>query len=487
MITPQDVQVLDINAAYYGITTQHLMENAGKAIATHIIQNKSYNKMKILILCGIGNNGGDGFVAARYLSKNYPITIFLLGNKDEIKTTTAQKNFQQLNNFNINIYTKTDADQLPTLITQHDLIIDAMLGIGITGNLREPYKKAANLVNQTSKKTVISIDIPTGLGTDIAIKPHTTITFHDIKEGMQQINSGKILITDIGIPIQAQTHIGPGELSIYYPKPKPESHKRDNGVVLIIGGGPYTGAPALAGMGAYRTGTDLVHIATPRKSAHAISCHSPNLIVHDLSEEILTTEDTSTIKPLLQQATSILIGPGLGTAPETIDSIQEIINTATNHHKPIVIDADAIHPFSKIINLIKNTQIIITPHATEYHKLTGKILPKSLEKRITEITTWAKEHKLTVLFKGPTDIITNGNTTKLNTIHNPAMTVGGTGDILAGIASALLSKNVAPFSAACITAFINGTAGNYAFNQKSYGLLPTDIIENIPLVLQKYL
>ena len=487
MITAQDVHALDINSAYYGVPTKKLMEHAGKAVAHHITSKKLSTKKHILILCGTGNNGGDGFVTARHLAPHYPTTVFLFGSEKDIKTTNAKDNYQKLVKLNIKIYTINEKDQLENLIKNHAILIDAMLGIGLTGNLREPYKTAVQLINSTKNKHIISVDIPTGFGTNSAIKPDYTITFHDAKKGMNKNNSGIIEIADIGIPKQAQTHIGPGDLTIYYPRPSPESHKRDNGVVLIIGGGPYSGAPALAGMAAYRTGTDLVHIATPHHSASTIAGYSPNFIVHGLSEKILTTDDISTIQPLIEQVTSILIGPGLGNANETEHAVQEIINTATNLHKSIVIDADAIQPFSSIIDLIHKSNIIITPHAGEYHKLTGTPILQNIDERINQITTWANKHTKTILLKGPTDIISNGIKTKLNTTHNPAMTVGGTGDVLAGITSALLSKKISPFHAACIGAFINGAAGNEAFAEKSYGLLSTDIIEHIPTILQKYL
>lgn len=487
MITAQDVHVLDRNAEYFGTPTKQLMENAGKAVANFIHTDLPDDKKNILILCGTGNNGGDGFVAARHLYQNHPTTLMLLGNPHDIKTDIARKNYHLLTKSNIPIYTKKDIKKLPDLLTNHNIIIDAMLGIGLTGTLREPYTTTVNLINQTTTKTIIAVDIPTGFGSSFTIHPHYTLTFHDQKQGMNKKNSGTIIITDIGIPPQATTHVGPGQLSIYYPRSQSDSHKRDNGVVLIIGGGPYYGAPALAGLAAYRTGTDLVHIATPKCSAQPIACYSPNYIVHSLSEEILTTDDLSLIQSLIDQSTSIIIGPGLGTASETKEAVQEIINTSTNLKKPLVIDADAIQPFAEILNLIHNPQMVITPHAGEYYKLTGYHLPKNLSLKIKHITQWTQKHTLTVLLKGPTDIICDGITTKLNTTHNPAMTVGGTGDVLAGITGALLSKKVSPFNSGCIATFINGAAGNQAFSEKSYGLVATDIIDHIPTILQKYL
>ena len=153
----------------------------------------------------------------------------------------------------------------------------------------------------------------------------------------------------------------------------------------------------------------------------------------------------------------------------------------------MVIDADAIKPVGNHPAILKNSKTIITPHAKEFKKLTGVDLSKDVEGRIKTVCMWAERLGVTIFLKAPVDILSNGKDTKLNKIHNEAMTVGGTGDVLAGILGALLSKGVEPFNAIRIAAFLNGEAGNKAFVKKSYGLLATDVIEEIPGVLKKYL
>jgi NAD(P)H-hydrate epimerase len=325
------------------------------------------------------------------------------------------------------------------------------------------------------------------LGTNLAVKPHHTVTFHNIKQGMTKKNSGDITIVDIGIPPKAVDYVGPGELSVYYPKPRKESHKGDNGIALIIGGGPYTGAPALSGLAALRTGADLAIIATPKRSWQTISTFSPNFIVRDLESDILTTEDLPIIKELLKKCDSVIVGPGLGTSKKTEDAVKKIIDLITQKKKALTIDADAIKPVGEKLNLIKNSKTVITPHADEFRKLTGIKLPENLDKKTQTVEQWANKLGITILLKGHIDIISNGKHTKLNITHNEAMTVGGTGDVLAGITGALLSKGVEPFNAARISAFLNGAAGNNAFKKYSYGLLASDIIEEVPGVLKKYL
>ena len=483
MISEAEMKVIDTNSEYFGVPTFQLMENAGKNIAEFIQNHFKDTTKHILILCGTGNNGGDGFVAARYLTQYYPITVFLTGT--EIKTQIAQKNYQKLQTYEVKIYhTLQDLDYL---LQENDLIIDALLGTGLAGPLKEPYATIVKKVNETRKKTIISVDVPTGLGTPLAVQPDHTVTFHDKKQGMTEQNSGTITVVDIGVPQEALTYVGPGELSIYYPRPAKKSHKGDNGVVLIIGGGPYIGAPALSGLAALRTGVDLVYIATPQRSWESVAAFSPNFIVKDLTYDMLTKEDLPVIEELLRKCTGVILGPGLGAAPETEEAIILLVKRIIEEKKPLVLDADAIKPVGEHLTLIKNSTTVVTPHVGEFKKLTGITLSQDLTERMTIVKEWAQKLGVTLFLKGYIDVLSNGSDIKQNKIHNEAMTVGGTGDVLAGIIGALLSKGVKPYEAVRIAAFLNGEAGNEAFQKKSYGLLATDIIEEIPNILKKYL
>ncbi|MDH7507425.1 MAG: NAD(P)H-hydrate dehydratase, partial [Candidatus Thermoplasmatota archaeon] len=369
---------------------------------------------------------------------------------------------------------------------------------------KEPFTGLINKINN-AKKTIVSVDVPTGLGCNYYIKPNYTITFHDIKEGMNEKNCGKIIVADIGIPKKAVDFVGPGELITYYPRPKEDSHKGENGRVLVIGGGPYIGAPALSALAALRTGSDLVFIVTPKKAAKAITSFtphlikpeelakdisrlSPNLIVRELNnDEILIPEDIDIIDEYILKIDSVVIGPGLGSDKKTKNAIEKIIVKCAKRNKCLVIDADAISVVGNKPEIVKYIETVITPHAGEFEELTHVKLDDNLANRKKKVEHWSKKLGVTILLKGPTDIISNGVQTKLNAVHNPAMTVGGTGDVLAGIVGSLLSKGVESFNAARIGAFLNGSAGNLAFEKKSYGLIATDIIEEIPNVLKKYL
>jgi hydroxyethylthiazole kinase-like uncharacterized protein yjeF len=483
MISEAEVKVLDRNSEFFGVPTLHLMENAGKGVADFIKHTIPQTKKNILLLCGAGNNGGDGCVAARYLAADYNVSVFLV--EPEMKTEIATKNLQKLKSLAIKIY--SSLKDIDPLLAANDVIIDALLGTGISGELKEPYMTLVKKINAAVKKTIISVDVPTGLGTSLVVAPHFTVTFHDVKNGMNEKNSGTLNVVDIGIPQEAITYVGPGELSVYYPRPLKKSHKGDNGVVLVIGGGPYIGAPALSGLAALRTGVDLVYIATPKRSWKSIAAFSPNFIVRDLGADVLTEQDVPLIQELLQKCTGVILGPGLGNAPETERAIVPLITRIIQEKKPLVIDADAIKPVGENITIITDSPTIVTPHVGEFKKLTGIALSQDVDDRMQTVQEWAKKLGITIFLKGYIDVLSNGTQIKLNKVHNEAMTVGGTGDVLAGIIGALVSKKVEPFNAVRIAAFLNGEAGNEAFQKKSYGLLATDIIEEIPGVLKKYL
>jgi len=493
MIEPKEIHILDCNSKTHGVPAKQLMENAGKSVSDYITETLKLTNKKILLLIGPGNNGGDGLVAARYLNKENNLAIQLSCQPDDIKTQIAKDNYKSLPP-NIVIRTSDQLEELPSLIDNADIIIDALLGIGLSGELKEPYKSIVATINSNKKhKPVIAVDIPTGHGTDTRIIATHTITFHDKKTGMNHTSCGTIHVADIGIPKKAQTHLGPGDLQVLYPKPKSDSHKGDNGRVFIIGGGPYNGAPLLSGLASLRSGADLITIASPKRTYDAIKSYSPDLICIDLiSSTHLCKEDIATLEPYIKANHAILLGPGLGSHQQTQEALKSLIPKILEEDKTLIIDADAIQTLGELlrngaIDFDHKGSITVTPHHNEYKKLTGKKLSEELESQTEELISFAQKHCLSILLKGPTDILTNGDTHKYNTIHNPAMTVGGTGDVLAGIIAALQSKNCTAFESIRIAAYLNGSAGNLAFEHNSYGMSAIDVLEKIPQVLKEHL
>ncbi len=455
MMSSLDSRVLDANSEYLGVKVEELMENAGNSLADVI--KEMFPEKKILFVCGTGNNGGDGFVAARLLSSD--CAVF-----SEPKTELAKKQFERIEKTRIKDYDDR-------LLREYDVIVDCVLGTGLSGHVRSPYFEFIKAVNE-SDKIIVSCDIPSGLGADIAVKPTVTVTFHDLKDGMNTDNSGTVFIMDIGIPENASKIVGPGDM-LRYPIPDPNSHKGQNGKLLIIGGGPYIGAPGMAGMAALRTGADLIHIATPESSYSEISAMSPVFIMHKLHGDHLSPDSIEELLKLSDEMDAVLIGPGLGKDPETIEAVRSFVKKCK---KPMVIDADAITAMA-YSRIHRDVPVIYTPHHAEFKKLAGDM---KLEESASELNA-------VIVLKGKIDFITNGTVTRENHTGTPAMTVGGTGDVLAGTIAGLLSKGMSAMDSGCLGTYICGKAGEMAFDELSYGLVATDVITNIAKVLQKEL
>ncbi len=477
MITATEMRIIDRNAQHFGVSILDLMENAGKAVADAARREFSAAGKKILVVCGTGNNGGDGFVAARLLADEARVTVLLARSPDQIATEEARTNFSRLKNVRV----IEGLDRSEGSMADADVIVDALLGIGAAGELREPYATLIREMN-ASGKPILSVDVPSGLGASPAVKPTVTVSMFDSKEGMSPENSGTIRIADIGIPAQVARTIGPGEFLIF-PRPKAESHKGQNGSLLIVSGGPFTGAPALVAMGALGMGADLVHIATPALAAQVVASYSPNFIVHPLVGHRLLREDVEVILELASRADALAIGPGLGDSPGTLESVRAIIKAVD---KPVVFDADAIRAVGQDTTVLAKKKAVATPHSREFVALTGKMLPDSLDEKAKMVQEAARTLGITILLKGHVDIVSDGVRTKLNHTGNPGMTVGGTGDVLCGAVGGLLCKGVEPYDAARLAAFSNGYAGDLAFKAKSYGLTATDVADNLGRVLAEF-
>ncbi|HEX9908419.1 MAG TPA: NAD(P)H-hydrate dehydratase [Thermoplasmata archaeon] len=473
-IPPEEVRVLDINASFLGVRTLTLMERAGEAVARFVTDHCKPGA-KVAVVCGKGNNGGDGFVAARHLADSNAPDVFLIGPQEEIASEISRANFERVKE-----RAKPIRDFEPK---RYDVIVDALLGIGLRGRPREPFSKYIKIMNE-SRKSIVSVDVPSGWPSDLHVKPDTTVTFHAPKEGMTPRNSGRIVVADIGIPPEAERFCGPGDFALL-PRRQKDAHKGDAGRVLVIGGGPYTGAPAFAGMAAMRSGVDLVFVATPEVAAIPVSIYSPNIIVRPLPGEVFSHEHVSGLLEFSRGVDVVAIGPGLGDDDETLKAVGEFISRSK---KPLVIDADAIAVCGKKPQLLRGKTGVITPHAGEFKKLTGKTVPPDDDERRGEIVREAASRlKMTILQKGPVDVMSDGRFVKLNRTGNDAMTVGGTGDVLTGVVAGLMAQGASPFASARIGAFMSGLAGDLAFEEKSYGLLATDVIHKIPFVLRRYL
>jgi ADP-dependent NAD(P)H-hydrate dehydratase / NAD(P)H-hydrate epimerase len=484
-----DMNVIDANANAMGISRLILMENAGRCIANKIFDISK--PCKVTIFAGTGGNGGDGFVAARHLLNNgYEVDIYFLGHPLDIKSSESLKNWEILKDITIKtnslgIRIIRDSSQLEA--TNSDIVVDAILGSGIKGNLREPVSSAVDIINN-SNGTVIAVDIPTGLDPHTGMIDHKsveadfTVTFHKPKKGIKNGDTmyvGIVNVCDIGIPKEAELFTGPGDLLRLNGRKK-VSHKGQNGNVLIVGGSnEYSGAPALAALSALRSGVDISTVACPKSVASPIRSYSPDLIVKGLSNNYINFDDTSKILELSSKADSMVIGCGIGVEEETGLALNEMLEKI---QKPIVIDADALKIIDSNLITEHRNEIVLTPHKSEFKAFFGVDVPEKLSQKIDIVLEYSKTCKCTVVLKGSIDIISNGKSVKLNSTGNPGMTIGGTGDILAGIIGGLMAQGHDAFESAYLGSYINGAAGDIAMEKYGYNFLASDILKNIPLV-----
>ncbi|RLG28256.1 bifunctional ADP-dependent NAD(P)H-hydrate dehydratase/NAD(P)H-hydrate epimerase [Methanosarcinales archaeon] len=475
-ITASEMRRVDANCGGIGLLPLQLMENAGASVACAIRARFEGTQTRIVVLAGTGNNGGDGFVAARHLLDYNPV-ILLLGRAQDIATEESRRNWAILENLSANLREIRDSSELSELELGADIVIDAMLGTGVRGNIREPVASAIDLINESSA-FVLSMDVPSGFNPDNfekVVHADLTITNHRIKEGLSghPAVAGEIEVADIGIPTRATLIVGTGDLP---PARNAGSHKGDNGRVLVIGGGAFTGAPALAALAAARAGADWVTVAAPKSVAGTIAGFSPDLIVHSLSGSYLTSDDIDTVNTLIRKHDVTVIGMGLGRESETAEAVSGIVRS--NPDARFVIDADALHALRMPMPVHEGALPIITPHAGEFRML-GGIVSADLDERCELVMDFSARNHVVTLLKGNIDIISDGRAVRINRTGNPGMTVGGTGDVLAGVTGAIFAKAGA-LAAASAGALIAGTAGDLAFLKYGYGLLATDVIECIP-------
>ena len=489
-ISSSEMRALETNSEYFGMSLLQLMENAGRNVAQEIISRLPKEK-KIVIFCGLGGNGGDGFVAARHLvAAGYSVEVVLVGRSRDINHESSLKNWEILQSIKnkIPLIEVTDSSLIPKVST--DVIIDALLGTGTKGKIKPPILQVLEYINSV-KAYKLAVDAPTGIDSDTgevlgtAFKADLTVTFHKAKVGLNKAKKyvGDLVVKDIGLPFEMERFAGPGDVFLATKPRIPTAHKGDFGRLLVIGGSEvYSGAPTLVSLGALRTGVDLVYLAAPSKSAYAISSMSPDLITIKLDGDNLKPDNIETLKPYLKLVDAVAMGPGLGLNPETSDCVKLCVDEIEKAGKPLLLDADGLKAFAKFKRPLK-VPLVLTPHAGEYAILTGESLPEIQEERVMAIQKTARSLKAVVLVKGQVDIICDSERVKLNFTGNPGMTVGGTGDVLSGIVGGLMAQHVDPFEAAVAGAFVNGAAGDFVADEIGFHMVATDLLDWISQVL----
>ncbi len=510
IITSREMNRLDGNTESLGIPTYLLMEVAGVRTAEFAIHYYKLSKAdSVSIVCGTGNNGGDGLVAARHLaSKGCTVFVWLISEK--MATDIAQKNLLSLMQLCDSVTIRTislySPEQFKKEISKSKVIIDGLLGTGTSGSIREPIRSVIHMVNeitQDKKIPILAIDIPSGMNPDtgkvedIAIDAHSIITFHKKKPALASFPSITSIIelyklkenvknlthvADIGIPPEADHYCGMGDLKICLRKRKKDAAKGQYGKVLIIGGSKdYSGAPALAAMAALQIGVDLVMVLTVDKIASVIRAYSPNLIVREVPGDYISPTHVDSALDAISWADSVLIGPGIARTTEVHHFLKHLISHTEIFQKKVVFDADALSIIAEDGLTSDLKPCLLTPHRGEMAKLL-KGQP-STEENIQE---YAKIFDGTILAKGPVDFIVTSNKITKNKTGCPEMSVGGTGDILAGLCVAFLSLQNSYVESACAAAYLNGKIGERYISEISPSIVSSKLIDEIPKVLKDF-
>ncbi|MEM2571557.1 MAG: NAD(P)H-hydrate dehydratase [Archaeoglobaceae archaeon] len=454
-ITSRDMRVLDINCEFFGLSRLQLMENAGKAVADEI--SKRFESCKVAIFAGTGNNGGDGFVCARHLN-DFEVEVYVVSK--DVKSRIAKKNLEILEKAGYKI-------EFGVKETDADVLVDALLGIGLKGKPRDEYAKAIEIANAMDAFKV-AVDVPSGLDSDsgnyeIAVRCDLTVTFHKMKPGILKAREicGEVVVKDIGIPKEFERLCGIGDVVETY-KRFSDAHKGMHGRVAVIGGGDFTGAVALASLACYHAGADIVLTVVPESIKNVVASFSPNLIVRSLKGERIGLANLKEAEEIVKKCDVVVMGMGVGNNPEFKEFVEELLKGC----KKAVLDAEGITE-----NVPESVEAILTPHKGE--------LKKHLRAEPSEVEKVAKKIGAVILLKGREDVITDGERTKINKTGNAGMTVGGTGDVLAGICGALLCNDNA-FNSACASAFINGFAGDICFERYGYNFTAIHLLETLP-------
>lgn len=469
MLTSREVEILDANAAALGVPRAQLMESSGNAVARAVRQVADHDAT-VAVIAGRGNNGGDGFVAARFLD-DLDVQVYLLGRSESIQTDIARANWEALEAMEAVTHRISDATTFE--MDTPDVIVDAMLGTGVTGALREPELTAAAHINE-SDATVISVDVPSGLDADtgsaegVAVQADRVVTFHDVRPGLADRDD--VIVADIGIPEAASLFTGPGDRLRL--ERASDAHKGMAGRIFVIGGGPFSGAPALTAQSALRAGADLSFVAVPERIADTVQGFSENLIVESYQGDILTPEAVPSLVSDASDRDVIVLGPGLGDASATLTAVGEFLEEFQGR---AVVDADAL---DVVPDVETTATLVCTPHQGELEDMSG---PRESDwrDRAEAVEAFAADLEHTLLVKGAYDVISDGSETRVNRTGNPGMTVGGTGDVLAGAVAALLAV-LDPLPAASLAAYATGLAGDAAHETKGHGLVATDLLSELP-------
>ncbi len=516
-VSREEMQGIEYNEYLKGTTPYDLMKRAAKAFVEAVAD--SIEQKKVVFLVSGGNNGGDGIEAFHLIygriegcliqtdprgmkspEAKQVITEMVqqfkahdgegrqdswFTGKSRLKVIGTPNNLPEPN-----LWEEITIEDLETILEKADVIIDAIFGLNLKSRVREPYDEILGLMATIKashqEKSIISLDLPSGLDANTGhwhgpkFKPDQTVTFQYPKHGhlLAGLNPK---VVDIGIPEENMVWTNEGLFLSHWPKRKPDSHKGMNGRLLVVGGSDeFTGAPLLSSMAALRAGIDTVRLAIPEKIRDIIASQTKDLLIFKLRSETHSPKHIKVLKDLaVKRHDSVVIGMGLSNKPPAYKFVREYVKQIRDQNVQIVLDADAIRSFRDETEALKDSNIIITPHRAEFRHMLKEEIPSDFQELITFTENVASRLGITIVLKGSIDIITNGTRTLLNKTGHPGMTVGGTGDVLAGLIGAFTTLVKDTVQAAALACYIMGLSGEKVAETYGNGLIASDIIPQI--------
>ena len=480
IVTAAEMREIDrVTSERYGVPSLTLMENAGKAVA-EFIQRRGPREKRITVFCGKGNNGGDGFVAARILQgRGNTVQVILLADPAELKGDAAVM-YGKLPMSAIVVRTSEELQsERVRLALAADVYVDAILGTGFKPPVSGLYADAITAIN-ASDVPVLAVDIPSGADADamgpqtgIYARANAIVTFTAPRPAhvFSLLTDGETCVADIGSPdeaivssLQQNVSVGRDFLEMVAPR-RAESNKGSYGHVLVIGGSlGKAGAAAMAGISALRIGAGLSTVATTESVLPTVAGFYPELMTVPLPETDAGTIATSAdveIEALLKGITVVAIGPGISRDPHTATLVRSLVA----HHKiPMVVDADGLNALEHHAGELngKGRTLVITPHPGEMARLVGCTVADVQKDRIGIARRFAREHALIVVLKGHrTLVVEPGGEAWVNVTGNPGMATGGTGDVLTGMVAGMIAQHPQqPYRASAAAVYLHGLAGD---------------------------
>lgn len=491
-----------------GIPGRVLMETAGRACAEAVHETFGRTgRKKVLVLAGKGNNGGDGYVIARYLSKwGWEATVCVVGRKEEVAGDAAT-NLELLDPDIVRFCPDAESlDSCSSLFPNSDVLVDALFGIGLKKDIAGVHAEAVRMLN-AAERPIVAVDIPSGVEATtgailgVAVQADLTVTFGYAKMGHVlhpgRAMTGKLVVADIGLPEAAAA---PGDIhhffdaeaasSLVRPRDR-KGHKGSYGHCLIVAGSTgKTGAAALAANSAVRTGSGLVTLAVPESLNPVLeikTTEAMTLPFADNGQGFFSPENADAISEAFTGRDAVAIGPGISRQPATAALVRRLVAECP---LPLVVDADGLNALAEDVSILENRKspaVVLTPHPGEMSRLCGLAVDRIEADRVGTARDFAVRHGVYLVLKGAgTVVATPDGEICINGSGNPGMASGGMGDVLTGVIVSLLGQGYSYRDACVLGVFLHGHAADLvAERQGEVGMTASDVQEGLPLACNR--